>query len=186
MPQRQTIVWNASWSLLLLTALVVFFSGCSGAQRPSPSSSSAPVEDPIGPNPVLGLPGLEDDEVGGRTLRRVLSRVRRDYTGSLEALTASGALSVVDRDQFYDYPRFEEELTRFLSELGELRLFIREVDVQMSGDHAIMVVDARMVFADRVDPTQRGERRSQVQFNFRQTDRGWRIVEINPRAFFLP
>ena len=181
MPKRQATVRAEALSVLLAASLV-FLPGCSGANR----SASSPVEDPIGPNPIHTLPGLEDDEAGGRNLRRVLSRVRRNYTNSLEALTASGALAVVDRDRFYDYPRFEEELTRFLSELGELRLFIREVDVQVGGDRAIMLVDARMVFAGRVDPTQRGERRSQVQFDFVFTDQGWRIVDIRPRTFFLP
>ena len=172
---RCGILWPVA--LLLLTA------GCAGANRPS---STRPPDEPGAATVPPGFPGLGEDEAGGRRTRRILSRVRRDFTYGIEGLSPSGALSLIDRDRFYDYPRFEEELTIFLRSLGEMRIFIREVDVQMSGDRAIMLVDARMRFAGRLDPSRGEERSSQVTFDFERTEAGWRITEISPRSFFLP
>lgn len=120
------------------------------------------------------------------TTREVLSRVLRNYKQGLESLSPSAAGKQIDADKFYDYPRFEENLTRFLESLGELRLFVREVNVQVEGDRAVMIVDAEMKFARRDKPDDGQQRNQQITFDFRRTASGWKITEINPRAFFFP
>lgn len=121
-----------------------------------------------------------------KSTREILTQVVRDYKQGLELLSPTAALKQIDSDRFYDYPRFEEELTIFLRSLGELRLFIREVEVEIKENRAIMIVDAEMKFARREEPRRREERIEEITFYFQRTEVGWKITEISPRAFFLP
>ena len=157
----------------------------SSAPASAPAPTSQPPEARPAPLPPVSTTGRGEENEGRNTRRRV-SRVLRNYTNGMEMMSSSAALAMVDRDQFFDYPRFEEELTNFLRSLGEMRLFVREVNTQLEDSSAVMVVDVRMVFTSRQDPSLRGERSSQITFDFQRTDRGWKIIEINPRNFFLP
>lgn len=127
-------------------------------------------------------------EAGQResSTRAVLSRVLRRYQAGFESLSVSSVSDGIDPQRFYDYPRFEEGVTVFLQSVGELRLFTREVSVQVEGDRAVMIVDAEMVFARRDTPSPSERRTSQITFDFQRTARGWKITEIKPRTFFLP
>lgn len=183
--QVKTRAIPAGGAVALLSLLLAAAAGCAQGGRPGSSPAGGKQGGAASLPPGWPPPGIELDESGGPRVRRILSRVRREYTTGLEGLSASGALALIDRQRFYDYPRFEEELTTFLRSLGELRIFVREVDVQLTGDRAVMLVEARLVFASRLNPAQRGERRSQVTFDFQLTERGWRITEIHPRDFFL-
>lgn len=169
-------------AVFLFGVLSVGLAGCSQAAKPS--GSPAPVPSTTGtdtPQPS-SVPG----EGGRVTTRRILSRVLREFTNSVEMLSSSGARRTIDVDRFFGYPRFEEELTVFLRSLGELRLFVREVSVQVGVNRAVMLVDAEMGFSLRRDPNQSSQRRAQIQFDFQRTEQGWKITEITPRNFFLP
>lgn len=118
--------------------------------------------------------------------RRALSRILRSFTDGLEGLSPSSLRDWVFEDQFYDFPRFEEGVTVLLRSVGEMRIYAREVNVQIEGDRAVMIVDAEMVLASRDDPGRGQRRQERVTFDFQRTPDGWRITEINPRSFFLP
>ncbi|MFQ5724136.1 MAG: hypothetical protein ACE5G6_06550 [Terriglobia bacterium] len=121
-----------------------------------------------------------------RTDREVLSRVLRNFVDGFEGLSPSSLRDWVERDKFYDYPRFEEGVTDFLRSVSEMRVFTREVNVQVEGARAEMIVEAEMVYAPRQDPDQTVRRRQRITIDFQRTSEGWLIVEINPRSFFLP
>ena len=127
-------------------------------------------------------------EPGTRTAdtREVLSRILRNFTDGFEALSPSTLKEWIDSEKFYDYPRFEEGVTVLLRSVGEMRVFTREVSVQVEGDRAVMIVDAEMTLASRKNPSQTEKRRQQITFDFQRTKDGWVITEINPRSFFLP
>lgn len=153
------------------------FPGCSQAAKGGLSSADSQKK----------TEKQEKSEPGkAATPREQLSRVLRNYKRGLELLSSSAVAKEIDTDRFYDYPRFEENLTIFLRSLGELRLFVREVNVQVEEERAVMVVEAEMKFARRDAPDRKEERREQVTFDFRRTPAGWKITEISPRAFFLP
>lgn len=119
--------------------------------------------------------------------RKVLSRILRDFTNGLEGLSPSVLRQVIDDRKFYNYPRFEQGVDDFLRSVGEMRLYTREVNVEINGDHAVMIVDAEMALSARQDPSRRDRRRATITFDFQRTaEEGWKITEINPRSFFLP
>lgn len=118
--------------------------------------------------------------------RRVLSRVLRRFKDSLEQQTPARLRDLIDRKKFYDFPRFEDGVTQFLSSVSEMRVFIRESSVEVKDKHAVMVVDAELRFTARSGNSSPVTRRQRITFNFYRTDYAWKITEIKPRSFFLP
>ena len=118
--------------------------------------------------------------------REVLSRVLRNFKDGFEALSPSSLRDWVLADKFYDYPRFEDGVTVFLRSVGEMRVFTREVSVEVEGDRAVMIIEAEMAFSSRQNPARSERRQERITFDFQRTPDGWKITEINPRSFFLP
>lgn len=127
-------------------------------------------------------------EAGAReiTPRDAVSRVLRRFKTAFESPSESAVRELIETERFYDYPRFEEGVSVFLRSVGDIRVFTREVNVQVEGDKAVMIVDVEMVFSRKDAPATPETRTSQVTFDFQRTAQGWKITEINPRASFLP
>jgi len=118
--------------------------------------------------------------------RQLLSRVLRNFKDGIEGRSPSSLREDIDEKKFYDFPRFEEGVTEFLRSAGEMRLFIREVNVQVQEDRAVMIVEAEMAFGPRDDTSRSQRRKERITFDFQRVPEGWKITEINPRSFFLP
>lgn len=119
-------------------------------------------------------------------VRRALTQTLRAFVNGYEGQSPRSALENLSSDRFYDYPRFEDGVEEFLRSTGELRIFTRQVNVQVKEDRAVMIVDAEMQFSPRSDPSRQQRRSTQITFDFQRTPKGWKITEINPRNFFLP
>lgn len=128
---------------------------------------------------------IGSESVADEKTRRIVSRVVREFNSNIEGQSTFTIRQVVDDKNFFDYPRFEEELERLFRSVGELRIYTRRVNVQTNDDRAIAVVEVDLAFVDRLDPTRRTRRRQRITFDFHRTPRGWKITEIKPREFFF-
>lgn len=126
--------------------------------------------------------GLREEKLN----RRAISRVIRNFGQTIEQQSPANLRRVVDDKKFYDFPRFEDGITQFLLSVGEMRLFLREVSVELEGDKAVMIIDAEMRYSDRDNVSSNQRRRQQIEFTFHRGERSWKIIEIKPRTFFLP
>lgn len=185
--RNQVVGWPAWAGWLLAAVLLAGFAGVA----PSALRAQEKGKSESGETEKQEKKKKESKSSGrerGRTpdTRKVLSRVLRSFKDGFEALSPSTLRDWVDRDKFYDYPRFEEGVTVLLRSVSEMRVFTREVNVQVEGDRAVMIVEAEMALASRQDSSQRETRRQRITFDFQRTSEGWLITEINPRSFFLP
>jgi hypothetical protein len=117
--------------------------------------------------------------------RKNLTRVLRSLGDAFEGSTPRRVTELLD-ERFYDSPRFEDQVTQFLQENREIRMYFRESSAEVKGDKATLIVDADMTFATKASPTQEQKRRERIQFDFVRTSKGWKIYEITPRKFFTP
>src|SRR2546426_9198079 len=46
-------------------------------------------------------------------------------------------------ERFDDLPRFEDQVTAFLKQSGEMRIFLREASAEVKGDHAVLIADRK-------------------------------------------
>jgi hypothetical protein len=119
------------------------------------------------------------------TERKNLSRVARALADAFEGNALRRITELLD-ERFYDFPRFEDQVTQFLQENREIRMYFRESTSEVKGDRATLIVDADMTFATKANPNLEQKRRERIQFDFVRTNKGWKIYEITPRKFFTP
>jgi hypothetical protein len=117
--------------------------------------------------------------------RRAITRVARGFADAFESRSPRTARGYLD-ERFYDFPRFEDQVTRFIQQNVDLRIFLRESSVEVKDDRATMIVDAEMIYTLKSNPAADQKREQRIQFDFVRTDKGWKIYEITPRAFFTP
>jgi hypothetical protein len=119
------------------------------------------------------------------TERKNLSRVLRALSDAVEGNSPRRLRDLLD-ERFYDFPRFEDQVTDFLRNNAELRMNFRESTAEVKGDKATLIVDADMTYALKTSTTQEKKRHERIQFDFVRTSAGWKIYEITPRSFFTP
>jgi len=132
--------------------------------------------------PVAG-PG-ESTDLGARE-RRAITRVLRDFADGFEGNSPRRVMENLD-ERFDDLPRFEDQVTAFLKQSGEMRIFLREASAEVKGDHAVLIADAEMVYTSKANLGPQQRRKERIQFDFNRTEKGWKIFEITPRHFFTP
>ena len=174
------------FSLALALALVGV-PGCASARTPAQQSQpkqqkAKTKKKPKKEEPVPG-PGESPDAAVGE--RRAITRVLRAFADGFEGKLPR-RVSENLHENFDDFPRFEDQVTKFLNQSGEMRLFLREATAEVKGDHATLIVDAEMTYSSKADPGQEKRRKERIQFDFVRTGKGWKIYEISPRHFFTP
>lgn len=134
-----------------------------------------------------GEPVAGPDESADVTARerRAITRVLRDFGDGFEGNSPHRVMENLD-ERFDDLPRFEDQVTAFLKQSGEMRIFLREASAEVKGDHAVVIVDAEMIYTAKTNPGPQQRRKERIQFDFNRTDKGWKIYEITPRRFFTP
>lgn len=126
-------------------------------------------------------------EDGGEALRQrqAVSRVLLDFRESLEGVAARRVMELLD-ESFDDLPRFEDALTSLMRQTLERRVHFRESSWEVKGDRASITVDAEMILTARTRNRAQQRRRERIQFDFVKTEKGWKVLQISPRAFFAP
>ncbi len=119
------------------------------------------------------------------TERKNLTRVLRALSDTIEGNNPRRLREFTD-ERFYDFPRFEDQVTDFLKDNAEMRINFRESTAEVKGDKATLIVDADMTYALKSNATAQQKRHERIQFDFVRTAQGWKIYEITPRRFFTP
>ncbi len=131
----------------------------------------------------LGGPGEAADSATRD--RRALSQVLRDFGDGFEGSSPRRVMENLD-ENFDDLPHFEGQVTEFLKQNGELRIWLREASGEVKGDRATLIVNAEMAYSTKATPARTQNRKERIQFDFIRTKKGWKIYEITPRQFFEP
>ena len=119
------------------------------------------------------------------TERKNLTRVLRALSDAVEGNSPNRLRDLLD-ENFYDLPRFEDQVTDFLRDNAELRMNLRESTSEVKGDKATLIVDADMTYALKSSASAEQKRHERIQFDFVRTSTGWKIYEITTRRFFTP
>ena len=118
--------------------------------------------------------------------RKNLSRQLRAFQDGFEGKSVRRTLELIDSNTFYDYPHFKDQVTKFLEDSSEMRIYFRESTSEVKGDKATLIVDADMTYSLKTNAAAEQKRHERIQFDFVKTPKGWKIYEISPRRFFIP
>jgi hypothetical protein len=156
-------------NLLPTLLAAALFLGSSFAQNAPPAATSSQQ-------------GAPSEGFSDRTLNNVLNEIKK----GMEAHDAQAVLSSFDSGKMEGYLDFASQFELFLSEYDSFRLHYRIVQTDVEGQKGIALVEMQMQ-ADPHDPGAIPLRRDrQVRFELEPSKKDWKVVGINPRAFFAP
>jgi hypothetical protein len=126
------------------------------------------------------LPDPKDSE-------KQLTRLSRDLQYALESGSHRQFLGFLNDAKFDDYPHFEDTIERLMREDSIRANFRSAFSTPPSGQgKAQMAIDVDMELARKDGVGQLVRRKQQLVIDWEYTRRGWKIVNITPRAFFNP
>jgi len=109
-------------------------------------------------------------------------RILDNLSQALEANDPDGLLKAFDRDQMPNYDSFRDQIFNFFGAYPEFLTHYHLRQVAMEENRALMLTDFEL--QERSPQGQPVRKQAQLRFLLRWNGKQWKIVDLNPRAFF--
>ena len=148
-------------------ALVIVAGLCLAQAAPQPSKNVSQQQAP-------------DESVFSDVVANEALSLIRD---GLEAHSPSRMLSAFDRDKMEGYGTFADQVRAFFDRYEAFRVLYRITQTTVEGARGVALVDFEIEETPRGNaPPQR--KNAQIRFELERGRKGWKIVDLQPRAFF--
>jgi hypothetical protein len=110
------------------------------------------------------------------------NEILSQFREALAAHSQKKLFALIDGDRMQGYHSFGDQIKSYFSRYETIRVNVH--NIQASGEDGRGTITA--VFETEITPRYESATRKQAQLRFQleRTDKGWRIVDINPRGFF--
>ncbi len=149
-------------TLLCLSLLMVL----AGAQSAPAGSQTTDQEDAATFNP------------------RVASRLLTQITNGLQGHLQKQVLDAFDLSQMKGGQAFRNQMASFFDSYSSVRIHFHLRDASMEGDRGVATVDVEMELEQRDSTLPPVYKKAQLHFVAKNGPQGWKIVDVQPRAFF--
>jgi len=167
MPNRS---W-AAWVALLLVALV-----CGGAPQLSAQHKQA------------APPEQEPSEASGQQPLTVTEQVIRDVLEPLqrgiEEHSSVQVLAVFDEQATPDFARLRDQMRAFFSQYDSVRFRYKVLQVAAEKDHGSAIAEVDMAATPADETKMAVQRTTQMSFQLKLGDKGWKLIGFKPADFF--
>ena len=102
----------------------------------------------------------------------------------LEGNSDRAMLSVFDNEKMENYPTFQLQIIALFRYYDSFRVHYRLVQTTGEGNTGVALVDFEMDELPRSSNDQPVRKRDQLRFEMERGNRGWKIVDLQPRGFF--
>jgi hypothetical protein len=109
-------------------------------------------------------------------------RILDNLSQSLEGNNPDGFLKLFDRDTMPNYDAFRDQIFSFFAAYQEFVTYYHLRQVSMEGGRAILLTDFELQV--RAQHGQPFRKQAQLRFVLAWNGKEWKIVDLNPRAFF--
>ncbi len=149
-------------------------------------------EAPASPNKPAASPQIEQDKKSkGEDIlkseaftddvaRYLLGEVR----DGLEGYQLRRMLAAFDGDKMAAYSSFEDQVRAMYANYSEFRVHFRIVESTTESAKGIVLVNFQLEQIPSSPDAEPHRKSSQIRFEFARGEKGWRIVNLSPRAFF--
>ena len=148
-----------------LAALLCLVSVFATAQQQSPQAEGA-------------APDSSPNYAAAQVAKRLLSQIQN----GLEARNSRQIMAAFDRERMPGYLAFQDQVEAFVAQNGSFSVYLGVESASLEKDSGSAVVQAMIELTPVNGPSERREAR--LSFEFGKTERGWRIVDFEPRSFF--
>jgi hypothetical protein len=161
------------WGLAGLALLAVILGAGSPLAVAQAQQEPAPEQEP----PAFGPQPLSLTE---QVIRDVLEPLQR----GIEEHKLAQVLAVFDPQETPDYARLRDHMRAFFSRYETIRFRYKVLQVTSEKDHGSAIAEVDME-ATPMDETKMGVQRStQMSFQLKLGDKGWKLVDFKPSDFF--
>jgi hypothetical protein len=108
--------------------------------------------------------------------------VLAQFRNALEAHSERNLSALFDGERMKGFLPFQDQLRGFLSRNDGIRVNVRSIQASGEGDKGMIAATFEMETTSRAGIALR--RQEQLRFDLTHSERGWLIVDINPRDFF--
>jgi hypothetical protein len=160
----------------LIVGLVAF--GIAPVAYPQQSQTSKPDKGATNKNADDATASLDFSEA-------VAQSIVRQVSDGLQGHNAGRMLDAFDRHKMYAYLNFENQIDAFFAHYDSFRIHFRVDEVRTKEGRGIALVDVEMEAIPASDGAQPVHKHEQLCFEMERDAKRWRIVDMQPRGFFL-
>src|SRR5207248_2840126 len=185
--------------VLLLTALVFATPAVTQDQTSGTSSRTASMK---------SSEARQDPQLQSNKAKKEKKKKNKD-TGNIDDVTASSTfseavaqsllekladglegrsdrlmLSVFDDSKMAGYLNFEQQIMTFFRTYDSFRVHFRISETSTEASKGVALIDFEMEELPRAADGQPVRKRDQLRFEMERGDKGWKIVDLQPRNFF--
>jgi len=102
----------------------------------------------------------------------------------LEGHSDRAMLSVFDNEKVENYPTFQLQIVALFRYYDSFRVHYRMAQTTGVGSKGLALVDFEMDELPRSSDDQPVRKRDQLRFEMERGNKGWKIVDVQPRGFF--
>ncbi|HLZ00124.1 MAG TPA: hypothetical protein VKT33_13775 [Candidatus Angelobacter sp.] len=114
----------------------------------------------------------------------IASRLLTQITDGLEGHLQKQVLDAFDLPQMKDGQAFRNQMASFFDSYASVRIHFHLNDVSMEGDKGVATADVEMELEQRDSALPPLRKKTQLRLIVKNGLRGWKIIDIQPRAFF--
>ena len=159
----------------IVAGLVLLAVVCSAVRQSAAQNQPEPPREPEPPASSTQPLTLTE-----QVLRDVLEPLQR----GIEEHNPNQVLSVFDSQETPDYARLRDQIRAFFRQYEAIRFRYKVLQVSSEKDRGSVIADVDMA-ATPMDETRMGVQRStQMSFQLKLADKGWKLVGFKPSDFF--
>lgn len=132
--------------------------------------------------PAVSQTASQEDAATFNT--RIASRLLTQITNGLEGHLQKQVLDAFDLSQMKGGQAFRNQMASFFDNYASVRIHFHLNDVSMEGDKGVAMADVEMELEQRDSTLPPVRKKTQLRLVAKNGPRGWKIVDIQPRAFF--
>lgn len=159
----------------LIVGLIAF--GIAPMAYPQQSQTSKPDKGATNKNADDATTALDFSEA-------VAQSIVRQISDGLQGHNAGRMLDVFDSHKMDAYLNFENQIDAFFAHYDSFRVHFRVDEVTTKEGKGIALVDVEMEAIPASDGAQPARKHEQLRFEMERDAKRWRIVDMQPRAFF--
>ncbi|MGO9516585.1 MAG: hypothetical protein ACLPND_06030 [Candidatus Korobacteraceae bacterium] len=156
---------------LLLLALV-----CAGVPQLSAQDKQAPAPEQEPPETSEPQPLTVTEQV----IRDVLEPLQQ----GIEQLDSAKVLAVFDPEETPDYARLRDQMRAFFSQHDAVRFRYKVLQVTSEKDRGSAIAEVDMAATPAYETGMAVQRSTQMSFQLKLGDKGWKLVGFKPADFF--
>jgi hypothetical protein len=156
---------------LLLLALV-----CGGASRLTAQDKQAQPPEPDPPDASSQQPLTVTEQV----IRDVLQPLQR----GIEEHNPAQVLAVFDEQDTPDYARLRDQMRAFFSQYDSVRFRYKVLQVASEKDHGSAIAEVDMAATPADETKMAVQRSTQMSFQLKLGEKGWKLIGFKPADFF--